>query len=181
MTNDIAHELAKLHELRGKQFVRQLEKITLYGGFHLIKGEVAIYSVGGEHDDDFENLMAAAHKAVEQGNQVYLLPNPKNVKTADFIFEKKGAYKMYDLKTVHGKASIETQLLDSMEQSNRILLHMTADYNARLLASDIKSYFEKNADAVEVLIYKGKKVVSVNRYSALNPMFYKQFRKRYEK
>ena len=58
---------------------------------------------------------------------------------------------------------------------------MVADYNVRLLASDIKTYFENNKDAVEVLLYKGKKELSVNRYSALSPMFYKQFRKRYEK
>ena len=57
---------------------------------------------------------------------------------------------------------------------------MTTDYNARLLASDIKAYFEANKDAVEVLLYKGKKTLSVNRYSVLSPLFYKQFRKKYE-
>lgn len=57
---------------------------------------------------------------------------------------------------------------------------MATDYNARLLASDIKAYFEVNKDAVEVLLYKGKKELSVNRYSALSPLFHKQFRKKYE-
>ena len=61
------------------------------------------------------------------------------------------------------------------------MLNMTTDYNARLLAADIKSYFETNKDAVEVLLYKGKKELSVNRYSAQSPLFYKQFRKKYEK
>ncbi len=34
---------------------------------------------------------------------------------------------MYDLKTVHGKGSVGTQLLDSIGQSNRILLNITSD------------------------------------------------------
>ena len=100
---DIAVELSKLHTLSGIQFVKQLEAITRYGGFDLLQGENAIYAVGGTHDDDFEALLAAARKAVEHGNTVYLLPNPRSSRTADFIFEKKGSYKMYDLKTVHGK------------------------------------------------------------------------------
>lgn len=45
------------------QFVKQLEKITQYGGFALVKGETAIYSVGGEYDGDYNALLDAAHKA----------------------------------------------------------------------------------------------------------------------
>ena len=48
---------------------------------------------------------------------------------------------MYDLKTVHGKSSVDTQLLDSIGQANRILLNMTSDYNPRTLAKDIRRYF----------------------------------------
>ena len=88
---------------------------------------------------------------------------------------------MYDLKTVSGKGSVETQLLDSIGQSNRILLNISSNYNARLLAADIKSYFESNRHAVEVLIFKGNKTISVNRYNIQSPMFYRRFRKKYEK
>lgn len=179
--DDIATELSLLQNLSGIQFVKHLEQITQYGGFNPVKGETAIFSVGGEPEDDIDDLMEAAHKAVDHGNKVYILPNPRNCRTADFIFEKKGTYKMYDLKTVHGKSSVGTQLLASVGQSNRILLNMTSDYNVRLLASDIKMYFEANKDAVEVLLYKGKKELSVNRYSVQSPLFYKRFRKKYER
>lgn len=178
--DDIAIELSLLHSLSGIQFVKQLEKITHYGGFSLVQGETAIYSVGGEYDGDYESLLEVARKAVEHGNTVYLLPNPRNCRTADFIFEKKGAFMMYDLKTVYGKGSVGTQLLDSIGQSNRILLNIKSDYNARLLAADIRAYFEANRQAVEVLLFKGKKVISVNRYATQSPMFYRQFRKKYE-
>jgi len=178
---DIAVELSLLHSLSGIQFVKQLEKITRYGGFALVKGETAIYSVGGECDGDYDALLDAARKAADRGNTVYILPNPRNCRTADFIFEKKGAFMMYDLKTVYGKGSVGTQLLDSIGQSNRILLNITSDYNARLLAADIKAYFEANRKAVEVLLFKGKKTISVNRYATQSPMFYRQFRIKFER
>ena len=63
----------------------------------------------------------------------------------------------------------------------RVLLNMTVDYNTRLLASDIKSYFETNLDALEVLLFKGKKMLPVNRIQVQSPDFNRVFRKRYEK
>ena len=47
------------------------------------------------------------------GYCVYILPNPRSCRTADFIFEKKGILGLYDLKTVHGKGSVGSQLFDS--------------------------------------------------------------------
>ena len=55
---------------------------------------------------------------------------------ADFIFERKENFAMYDLKTVYGKRSVDSQLSDSFGQTNRVLLNMATDYKARLLASD---------------------------------------------
>ena len=56
-----------------------------------------------------------------------------------------------------------------------VLDNITSDYNARLLAADIKAYFEVNRNAVEVLLFKGKKTISVNRYVTQSPLFYRQF------
>ena len=125
--------------------------------------------------------MNAARKAVEHSFRVFILPNPKGTRTPDFIFEQKGNFKVYDLKTISGKTSVSNRLFESIGQSNRVLLNMTADYNTRLLASDIKSYFETNQDALEVLIFKGKKDISIDRYFTLSPQYHKLFRKRYEK
>ena len=59
-------------------------------------------------------------------------------------------------------------------------LELITRYNARLLAADIKTYFEVNRKAIEVLLFKGKKAISVNRYATQSPKFYRQFRKKYE-
>ena len=174
-------ELQELHYLKGARFINQLKLIINSGEFYPVNGETNVFSAIGEQSDDFNNLINAARKAVEHGYRVYILPNPRSCRTADFIFEKKGILGLYDLKTVYGKGSVGTQLLDSIGQTNRVLLNMQTDYSARLLASDIKTYFEINLDAIEVLIFKGKKVLPVNRIQVQNPDFNRVFRKRYEK
>ncbi|MCR5778975.1 MAG: hypothetical protein K6G70_00285 [Bacteroidaceae bacterium] len=176
-----AIELQELHNLKGAQFINQLKQIIYCGEFHPVEGDSGIYSAISETSDDFDNLINAARKAVEHGYRVYILPNPRNSRTADFIFEKKGILGLYDLKTVYGKGSVGTQLLDSIGQTNRVLLNMTTDYNARLLSSEIKAYFEANKQAVEVLIFKGKKAISVSRWQVDAPRFNRFFRKKYEK
>lgn len=180
-TRDLNTLLEDLHVAFGSGFVWTLKQITSHGEFKPIPGETDIFSVGGETCEDYDNLLNAARKAVEHGYRVFILPNPKGIRTADFIFERKGVYRLYDLKTVQGKASASNRMKESIGQTNRVLLNMTSDYNARLLASDIKEYFENNSDAVEVLIFKGKKVISVIKEYTQSPMFNRLFRRKYEK
>lgn len=47
------------------------------------------------------------------------------------------------------------------------------------LARSIRRYFEKNPDAIEVLIYKGRKSISVLREDAVNRAFFKIFIAKY--
>ena len=151
-SNDITSELEKLHTLTGAEFSRQVERIALRREFHPLATDSNILTIGGEQSDDYENLLLAARKAVDFGYRVYLLPNPTEIRTPDFILEKKGVYRVYDLKTVFGKTSVSNSLLDSIGQCNRILINMTRDYNTRSLAFAIKRYFEINDKALEVLI-----------------------------
>ncbi len=177
----MADELQELHYLKGAQFINQLKQIIYYGEFHLVEGDTNIYSAISENSDDFDNLINAARKAVEHGYRVYILPNPKGIRTADFIFDRKGVYKLFDLKTITGKNSVENRLSDSVGQTNRVLLHMTADYNPGTLARSIKRYFELNPYAREVLVYKGKKQISVTRKSLEDTNFFRTFIRRYTK
>ena len=177
----IAIELQELHYLHGARFVNQLKLITNYGNFHPVEGEIGIFSTGGEDNEDYANLLNAARKAVEHGYRVYILPNPKGIRTADFIFERKGVYKMFDLKTISGKNSVDNRLSESVGQTNRVLLHMTTDYNPGTLARSIRRYFELNPFAREVLVYKGKKQVSVTRKSLEDENFFRTFIRRYTK
>lgn len=176
---DIAKELAKLHSLKGFEFVLQLRKLAHLNIFKPIEKERNIFIADASHHEDVVSLMDAARKAVHHGNKVFILPNPKGVRTADFIFENKGIYKMYDLKTISGKTSLGNRLMESIGQTNHVLINVCTTYNIRLMAFQIKEYFEANPNAVEVLIYKGKQVITVKRMFALKKHFITEFKKRY--
>ena len=176
----MADELQELHFLKGAKFIKQLKLIINSGEFRPIEGETNILSAITDISDDFENLINAARKAVEHGYRVYILPNPRSCRTADFIFEKKGILGLYDLKTVYGKGSVGTQLLDSIGQTNRVLLNIQTDYNARFLAKDLRRYFERNSSAVEVLIMKGSRTISVKREDTLGQSYIRNFMMKYK-
>lgn len=178
-TRDLDTLLEDLHTLKGSAFVSQLKYIASHKAFTPIPGEIDIYSVGGEGDADYENLLNAARKAVEHGYRVFILPNPKGIRTADFIFERKGIFKLFDLKTISGSNSVDNRLKESIGQTNRVLLHMTVDYSPSALARCVKSYFEHSDTSLEVLIFKGKKVISVTRDLILSTDFYRIFIRRY--
>lgn len=177
--NDLATDLARLHILEGANFIRQLKIIAASEEFHPLKDDNNIFTTGGEKQEDYDNLIDAAHKAVELGYKVYILPNPKSIRTADFIFEQHGIYKMYELKTIQGKASVGNRLFDSIGQTHHVLLNIKTRYNAGRLASEIRAYFQRYFEAREVLIFKGKQVITIKREFAMKKSFVVEFRKRY--
>ena len=180
LSRNIDSILSELQTARGAAFVTLLKEITKHPAYSVLKSDPNIYTIGGEMGEDYDNLLNAARKAVEHGYRVFILPNPKGFRTADFVFERKGVYKMFDLKTITGKNSVGTRLVESIGQSNRVLLNMPSGYNTRLLAADIKTYFELNEAALEVLIFKGKSELSIYRRFVSNSRFYSEFKKTYE-
>ena len=173
--------LSDLQTAHGAAFVTLLKEITNHPAYSALKTDPSIYTIGGERGEDYDNLLNAARKAVEHGYRVFFLPNPKGFRTADFVFERKGVYKMFDLKTISGKSSVSNRLLESVGQTNRVLLNMAVVYNPVALARNIKSYFEKNPYAIEVLIFKGHKIISVLREDVESNTFHKIFIAKYIK
>lgn len=174
-----AEEIYRLYELSGADFIAQLKAVTYRAEFHPLENEPNIFTVGGETGEDYANLINAAQKAVAHGYRVYILPNPKKYRTADFIFVRKGVYKLFELKTVTGEASVGTRLMESIGQTNDVLLNIRSAYDPRLLAKDIQSCFEANKEAREVLIIKGNKSLSVSRHYVESKSYVKMFMKRY--
>ena len=168
-----AVELQDLHYLKGASFINQLKLIINSGEFFPVEGESGIFSAISNQSDDYDNLIKAARKAVEHGYRVYLLPNPKGIRTADFIFVRKGVLKLFDLKTITGKNSVGNRLAESIGQTERVLLNMQTDYNIRRLTLEIKRYFEMSAAVQEVLIYSGSKEISIKRNIASSKGFLK--------
>ena len=88
---------------------------------------------------------------------------------------------MYDLKTIQGKASILNRLVESIGQTNHVLLNLATEYNARLLALQIQKYFEWNPDAGQILIFKGNKMLVITRRTLADKNFIATFTKHYNK
>ena len=181
LVRDIVALLEDLRVERGANFIKTLKEIANHPSFSPVKDEISIYSTGSESDDDYDNLLNAARKAVEHGYRVFILPNPKGFRTADFIFERKGVYKMFDLKTISGKNSVGNRLNDSIGQTNCVLLNMVCVYNVRNLTMEVKRYFESNVDAFEVLIFTGKKEISIKRNIATSRGFLKMLMNSFRK
>ena len=180
MKDDITDELILLKTLEGAAFGSKLKEIAARKEFRALDGEPFIYTVGSSTDPDYPSLLMAARKAVEHGYRVFMLPNPHGVKTPDYIFERRGVYKLFDLKNISGRNIVHTRLKESISQANRALLNMP-QYNTRRLVHDIRKYFVKYPDAIEVLIFKGKVEVSVSRRFALSQRFYFEFKKMFER
>ena len=179
--NDISSELAKLHILTGADFVRQLKLIVAEGGFQAVEGENGIFSLGGEQGEDYDNLLNAARKAVAHGFVVYILPNPQGIRTADFIFVRKGVFRLFDLKTIVGKNSVGNRLKESIGQTDRVLLCLQCDYNVRNLTTEIRRYFEVSVSAQEVLVFTGNKEISIKRNIASSKGFLKMMMNSFRK
>ena len=71
--------IADLRCLKGAAFWQQLALIADRPEFKQI--EENIYCAIGPQSPDFERLLDAARKAVSFGYSVYILPNPKGVKS----------------------------------------------------------------------------------------------------
>ena len=177
---DIRAELELLKSLEGAAFGIKLKEIAARKEFRALPGEPFIYTVGVIQDEDYPSLLMAARKAIEHGYRVFMLPNPHGVKTPDYILERRGVYKLFDLKNISGKNIVHTRLKESIAQANRALLNMP-QYSTRKLVHDIRKYFVKYPDAIEVLIFKGKDEISVSRRFAMSQRFYFEFKKMFER
>ena len=180
MKSDITAELLLLKTLVGAAYGSKLKEIAARKEFHALFSDPCIYTVGGEKDPDYPSLLMAARKAVEHGYRVFILPNPHGKKTPDYILERRGVYKLFDLKNISGKNIVHARLKESIAQANRALLNMP-QYSTRKLVHDIRKYFVQYPDAMEVLIFKGKNELSVSRRFALSPRFYFEFKKMFER
>lgn len=179
--NDIAHLLSLLPEMQGIEFVRLLKQITERHEFSHLASDPQIHTVGGESGEDYLSLLDAARKAVSHGYNVFVLPNPKGFRTADFIFERKGVYKMFDLKTITGRNSVGNRLKESIGQTNSVLLNLKCTYGIRNITNEIRHHFEMSPSAIEVLIFTGNKEISVKRNIASSKGFLKMMMNNFRK
>lgn len=104
-----------------------------------------------------------ARKLVKQGYDVYLMPNPSESNSFDFIIKKQG--KIYDME---GKAFNGTNTLDHLidkgaKQSSRVLVDVIGNTNTKYILGTVKIAFEQNSNLSEIWLSKGAKLIKVTR------------------
>lgn len=159
---DIKEEIKKLQTLKGKEYWKQLESIARRKEFKSI--EKGIYSAMSKKEPDYNKVLNAAQICKKDRYEVYLMPNPNSLTSADVILYKKGRYGLYDVKTISGKSSVSNRLDDSREQANNAVLNITVRYKSRRLAEEIIKYFNTNPNANEIIIcYRGQVRLNISK------------------
>ena len=156
-------------------YIDNLRTIIEKGQYHKVKDR--IYSAIDENSKDYNNLVSVAKKIVinNKNAEVYILPNPKGVKSMDIIVKNKNFLAGYDVKTITGKNSVGNRLEESTTQSYRVILNLSVDYNIRKLYKEIKKHFHTYDEALEVIIYKGKKEIILDKNMISEMQFRKLF------
>ena len=65
--------------------------------------------------------------------------------------------------------------------AEEIYRHITSNYNPGTLARSVKKYFENNEMALEVVVFKGRKSISITRDITYSANYYQVFMRRYFK
>ncbi|MGM9795922.1 MAG: hypothetical protein ACI3ZZ_06935 [Candidatus Aphodosoma sp.] len=136
-----------------------------------------IFCAINNKSNDYDNILSFAKKyiAIHRNAEIYILSNPEGIKSMDIIIKEKKFLSAYELKTITGKNSINHRLDESITQSCRVIINLAVDYNIRNLYREIKKHFYKHKNALEVIIYKGKKEIKIDRDLMTKAKFRKLF------
>lgn len=122
-----------------------------------------------------------ARKLVKQGYDVYLMPNPSESNSFDFIIKRQG--KIYDIegKAFNGTSSLGHSLDKGIKQSNRILVDVIGNTKTSYVFGNIKNAFEKYDNLSEIWLLKGSRLIQVKRQMYNSKLFKLNFKKIWNK
>ena len=146
-----------------KSQVRKWEDVANDNNYKPIKGEKNIYAPEGRSTEkDYLDKLITARVAVEHGYRVWIL-GKTGKRNPDYLFERDGIFHPYDLKRVQSIYSLEQDLIKSQGQTNRVIIKINRTGNPRIIINSIRKYFEQVPEAQEVLIFQGKRPISIER------------------
>ncbi len=150
--------------------------------------ENAIFTLNeNEYDEILKNgempkNLQIAQKFVKNKFDVFLLSNPSNTKSADFIIRKKGKLFYVEGKTSSGGSALTTRLFDGAKQSDRIALNLMKTSSIKSIATSLKKAFEKNPYLKTIYLFKNSDMIVIDSYLArsrnFNNKLYKLLSKR---
>ena len=117
------------------------------------------------------NNLQIAQKFVVNGYDVFLLANPHNTKSADFIIRQKNKLFYVEGKTSSGGSALSARLNEGAKQANRIAINFSIIPRFHDLYHQTRKAFEKNESLTNLYIFKGSILVEINRDIVLSSQY----------
>ena len=109
------------------------------------------------------NNLQIALKFVANGYDVFLLSNPKATKSADFIIRRRNCLYYVEGKTSSGGSALSVRLFDGAKQAERIAINFIGFPKINRIIELINLSFYNYTNVKELLLFKGSRMISVNR------------------
>lgn len=145
------------------------------------EGENKIFTLNeNEYDEilktgEMPKNLQIAQKFVKNKYDVFLLSNPSNTKSADFIIRQKGKLFYVEGKTSSGGRALSTRLSEGIRQSNRVAVNLLQYPSFRFLLIQIKDVFHKHQVLEQLFILKGSRLITINREEVNGKNFERNF------
>lgn len=159
-------------------------------GFKLIsqeKGEGSIFATDIEITNTLKTRkelpknIHMARKLAQNGYDVYILSNPNNIKSADYIITKNGKVYYVEAKSSIGKSSLNHNFSKASKQSERILVDITNLRDTTYITKEIINIFNSNSNLKEILLLKKSRLIIIKKQRATSKDFAISFKKEWEK
>ena len=125
---------------------------------------------------EIPNNLQIAQKFVANGYDVFLLSNPKATKSADFIIKQKNKVFYVEGKTSSGGSALSVRLSEGAKQADRIVVNFYTYPSLKDLIAEVLLAFERNSNLKQLILFKGSRLISVERDLFESTYFEKQFK-----
>ena len=171
-----------------RQRTEILRGITQMPDFHEIPQASTkrgmVYGFQGKQYDyttqhETPNNLTLASKLASGGRDVYLAPNPNNIKSADYIFVEDGKYYYAEGKVTGGRNGIYNGVKNGSGQSSLVVIDVSHALNVNDAMMQIKQAFSDFEHLKELWLYKGGVRIVVKRTDVFGRHFDKTFRQQW--
>ena len=107
---------------------------------------------------------------------MFLLSNPKATKSADFIIKQKNKVFYVEGKTSSGGSALSVRLSEGAKQADRIVVNFYTYPSLKDLIAEVLLAFERNSNLKQLILFKGSRLISVERDLFESTYFEKQFK-----
>lgn len=125
--------------------------------------------------------LALARKLIKHGHDVFLMPNPHGIASADYILCKNGKLIYAEGKRMDGENSLDHLLEKGTTQSSTIVVDIVGNQNTNYVYSNVKTAFERNGNLSELILFKGSRNIVVRRQNVMAKNFEAYFQRIWSK